>query len=264
MDRYRDRNDGGQRHRDEGENRTWDDGPHRHSGQERPYAADDYSARHRSSNFRDPGGQRWESVGGHRAGNRDWHRDRDLDRPSPYGVGADAAYGVPADDRYFARRYGSHIPQRPRDEPSYGRDWEHERQQTDQHPGYNEPVRGQTTEGGFFTPNLDGPSRDRLTGAELRRYQQAFDPAYVSWRDDQLSVHDRDYHAWREEKRRAYDDDYATWRRDRQEKFGKDFTDWRAQRTSAEAMPEPSADQRRATLSASRPGEIEKPKKHDS
>lgn len=264
MDRYRDRNDGGQRHRDDSEHRPWDDEYRRHTGQDRPRAPDDYPERHRSPNFQDRIGQRWESAGGHRAGSRDWHGDRDTDRPSHYGVGADAAYGVPADDQYFARRYGSHLPQRPRDETRHGRDWDREPQRIDDHPGYIEPVGGQTSEGGFFTPNLDDPSRGRLTGAELRRYQQGFDPAYISWRDEQLTVHDRDYHAWREEKRRAYDDDYATWRRDRQEKFGKDFTEWRTQRTSGDSTAESPTEQRRTTLSASRPGEIDKPKKHDT
>jgi hypothetical protein len=139
-----------------------------------------------------------------------------------------------------------------RDWPRYYDDetrWERETYAPDTRPGYIEPVPGQTSEGSFWTESLEGPSRDRLTGAELRRYQHDFDPDYVSWRDDQLRAHDRDYHAWREERRRSYDEDYGTWRRERQEKFGQDFSDWRSRRTA-----EPAA----------RPGETDEPETHDS
>lgn len=259
MDRYRDRNDSGQRHREHGDNRPWDD--------EQRHHASGYDAQNHSSNFRDGGGQRWESAGGHRADNRDWRRERDDDRYGrdheqgpAYGVGADAAYGAPG-NRYYGDRPARQMAPR-RDERPYER--EREIYAPDPHPGYREPVNGQTTEGGFFTPGLDGPPRDGLTGAELRRYQQGFDPDYVSWRDEQLNAHDRDYHAWREEQRRSYDNDYSSWRRERQDKFGKDFSEWRTQRTASSPASGSGAEQRRATLSASRPGDVEKPKKHES
>ena len=43
--------------------------------------------------------------------------DRPEDDVQPYGVGAEAAYGVPADDRYFARRYRANMPTARRNEP---------------------------------------------------------------------------------------------------------------------------------------------------
>lgn len=208
-DRYRD-----ERHR-------WDYGEERRA---RPRHEDD---RRRSPDFRDRPGREPPRGG------CDWSRDEfPGDPPAAYGVGADAAYGAPADDRYSARRYRSHDPQRSREDADET-EWERTAYAPDTRPGYIEPVPGQISEGGFWAESLAGPSRGRLTGEELRRYQHHDDPDYVSWRDDQLRAHDRDYQAWREERRRSYDDDYGKWRRERQEKFGQDFSDWRSQRGTA-------------------------------
>ncbi len=227
-----------------------------------------------SPNFDNPYGQRWESAGGHRASPRDWHQDRDHAHDAlPYGVGAEAAYGVPADDRYFARRYASHLPGEPRrkfpeeprrpfmqqdrEDPDYDSNWERQSHGHFPQPGYNEPVSGQVSNGGFWAPDLDGPHRGPVTGDELRGRGHFLDHDYVSWREDQLRAHDRDYHAWRDERRRSYDSEYDNWRRERQDKFGKDFTDWRTQRSAPAPVTEEHDGaeqdaQRRNPLTASR------------
>ncbi len=140
---------------------------------------------------------------------------------------------------------------------------EHEPLFEDRHPGYNPPVHGQTSIGGFFTPDAGETSEGMPSGEDLRRLARGFDKDYVAWRNDQLDAHDRDYRAWREEQRRAYDADYTSWRRERQEKFGKDFTDWRTRQTPAPSSPAPQ-EPRRRPLSASRPDEPDQPKKHDA
>ncbi|MGE0666761.1 MAG: hypothetical protein AB7O49_09420 [Sphingomonadales bacterium] len=237
----------------------------------------------RSPNFDDGYGQRWQSAGGHRASPRDWHRDRDQQDDygeQPYGVGAEAAYGVPADG-YFERRYRSNLPEGPRQkfpeeprrpymqqdrhDPETDGDWERQARGHFPRPGYHAPVSGQVTQGGFWAADFDGPDRGPLTGDELRGRGHFLDHDYVSWREDQLRAHDRDYHDWREERRRSYDDEYANWRRERQDKFGKDFTDWRSQRgapasgadQSSPAASSPEA-QRRNPLTASRESDKKK------
>jgi hypothetical protein len=184
--------------------------------------------------------------------------DRD-DDVQPYGVGAEAAYGVPADDRYFSRRYRAHLPtesHRRFDEPRHKfpleqrrpfmqrdrEDWDDSEWERQSHghfpkPGYNPPVSGQVSQGGFWTADLDGPHRGPVTGDELRGHGHFLDHDYEAWREDQLRAHDRDYREWREERRRAYDTEYANWCRERRDKFGKDFTDWRTQRSQSQATP---------------------------
>jgi len=244
---------------------------------EQRYRRDEPQRDARSPNSQDSPGQRWKSAGGHRAGKRDWHDAREHAETDygaePYGVGAEAAYGVPADDRYLARRDGAHIPQDPRrpemrderDDHETDTAWEQRRRGYSPKPGYNAPVSGQITQGGFWTADLDGPDRGRLTGDQLRGRGHFLDHDYESWREDQLRAHDRDYHEWREERRRSYDDEYATWRRERQDRFGKDFTDWRTQRTTPAEDTAPSASdpQRRNPLTASRPGDSDKKKQDD-
>jgi hypothetical protein len=234
---------------------------------ERRYRQEDQQRSGRSPNFQDTYGQRWESAGGHRASNRDWHDERDHADPDydaqPYGVGAEAAYGVPADDRYFARRYRAHIPEAPRRayRPQHHEEWDHEHEgdwELQQHghfpkPGYRAPVSGQVTQGGFWTADLDGPHSGPITGDELRGHGHFLDHDYLSWREDQLRAHDRDYHEGREERRRSYDSEYANWRQERQDRFGKDFTDWRTQRPAGESSaPSSNEMQRRSALTASR------------
>jgi hypothetical protein len=208
----------------------------------------DVGGRRRSPNFDDPP-QRWSSAGGHRASGRDWHDERD-DANLAYGVGAEAAYGAPADERYFARRYRTPMPRS--QDPQHQSDWDRQSHGHFPRPGYNARVSGQITQGGFWTPDLDGPARGPLTGDELRGH--AFDHDYLSWREEQLGAHDRDYWAWREEQRQAYDDDYASWKRERQDKFGRDFNDWRSQRATAETPVKtaPADTERRSPLTASR------------
>ncbi|MEN3976800.1 hypothetical protein [Emcibacter sp. SYSU 3D8] len=211
------------------------------------------------------------------AGSPDFHESHGPRRgepdEAPYGVGADAAYGVPADDRYFARRYRTHLPEAPR--PGYRSSapeaWDRESDRDMQRrghfpkPGYRASAGGQTTQGGFWTADLDGPQGGPVTGDELRGHGHFLDHDYVSWREDQLRAHDRDYHEWREERRRAYDSDYEGWRRERQERFGKDFGDWRTQKQSA-GEPDPTTTegaQQRGPLTASRPTDDQR-KKQDS
>lgn len=197
----------------------------------------------------------WEDHGE----SRRWRRQDHDERDEPYGVGAEAAYGAPGDERDTARRYRMAQARRERDRER-DNEIEHEPFFEDRHPGYNPPVHGQTSIGGFFTPDSGETSGGMPSGEDLRRLARGFDKDYVAWRNDQLDAHDRDYRAWREEQRRAYDADYTNWRRERQEKFGKDFTDWRTRQTSAQPGPATQEPQRRP-LSASRPDE---PKKHDA
>lgn len=244
---------------------------------ERGHRQEDQDQGDRSPNFQNTRSQRWQSAGGHRAGNRDWHHEREQAIPDgdeqPYGVGAEAAYGVPADDRYFSRRYGTHIPEEPRhrnimrDERTdfdHQSDWEMQRRGHFPKPGYRAPVSGQISQGGFWAADLDGPHRGPVTGDELRGRGHFLDHDYVSWREEQLRSHDRDYNEWREERRRGYDAEYDNWRRERQDKFGQDFSDWRTQRTTTAPDSEATGDaQRRNPLTASRQAETDK-KKHDT
>jgi hypothetical protein len=107
--------------------------------------------------------------------------------------------------------------------------WDEELDYRQPHPGYDKPVSGQGTEGGFWTQDVDDTPDDRLTGEELRRYLP-HDHDYMDWREEQLRNHDRDYDAWRAAQRQAYDEDYGRWRRERADRFHREFTDWRNRR----------------------------------
>lgn len=232
MNRYRDRRDGDyQRDHEEGHDRERDS---RYSPNFRQHGSD-----HR----------RWNSGD-------DWRAGRDDPRGgTPYGVGADAAYGEP--DYGHGRQTGY-----ARHEMEDRGQWDSRSRYSDSRPGTLRQVSGQTTEGAFWSPNYGPQSEDRLTGDELRRYARSADPEYENWREDQLRAHDRDYHAWRTERRRAYDDDYANWREERQSKFGQDFGDWRTQRSgSTIATGSATSDSERRTLSASRPQEPDRSSK---
>jgi hypothetical protein len=227
MNRYRERHEGGHpRQEDERYSHDRDDGY--------------------SPNFRQRGEHRRWNNGD------DWRTDRDDHRPtSPYGVGADAAYGEPDYGRSQRSDYGRHergdYARHDRDERD---EWGRGPRYSESRPGTLRQVSGQTTEDAFWSPNYGPSNDDRLTGEDLRRYARSVDPEYENWREDQLREHDRDYHAWRSERRRAYDDEYTKWREERQSRFGQDFGDWRTQKSGQTAGA--AGDNERRGLSASR------------
>lgn len=60
----------------------------------------------------------------------------------------------------------------------------------------------------------DPDPADRRDAAARRLRDDAFEPRYLAWRDQQLRGHDDDYARWREAQRRRYDDEYRAWRRE--------------------------------------------------
>jgi hypothetical protein len=154
----------------------------------------------------------------------DRRRERPNDDAHPYGVGADAAYGAPSG--------GRRARPRPFDawaHDEWGRDErerddrERETWSTEVDPAHPREVPGQVTESHFWAADQDNPMNDRLTGAELRRYQRHHRD-YLDWREDRLRDHDRDYRAWREAQQRRYDAEYDDWRagrrREGSERYG--------------------------------------------
>jgi hypothetical protein len=63
--------------------------------------------------------------------------------------------------------------------------------------------------------------------------EQAFDPDYLHWREQQLRRHDRDYADWRLHQAEQYDAEYRQFRDERREDFHERFQDWRAKRDAA-------------------------------
>jgi hypothetical protein len=66
--------------------------------------------------------------------------------------------------------------------------------------------------------------------------EQAVDPDYARWRDEQMRGHDRDYQEWRRHQQSRYDDDYNQFRAERRDTFGKNFHEWRSQRNTSTGM----------------------------
>ncbi len=100
-------------------------------------------------------------------------------------------------------------------------------------------------DGGRFGPRGYDAGRfgqsDQRSRADHRpaQPQDHHEVSYHSWRETQLSGHDRDYARWREEQTRRYDEDYGSWRNERHAAFSKEFEGWRTGR-GGQAAPQPT------------------------